>query len=110
MILPWGTIVAASIVESARRPGRDRDSRQQDRDAGYTLRGKRYYYGYKMHVGLDEGSEIIGKAGFTSAAVHNMQEIDKLISNDEQVVFGAKGYYDSWTTRFLRRGGILWYS
>jgi len=106
LILRRGTIVDASIVESARRPGKDRDSRQHDRDAGYTRRGKRYYYGYKMHVGLDEGSEIIRRVSFTSADVHDMQEIDKLISNDEQAVFGDKGYYDSWTKRSLRGAGI----
>jgi len=115
LILRRGTIVDASIVKAARRPGKQSNSgeglsirkqAQRDKAAGFTRKGKRSYYGYKMHVGMDAGSGLIRKMSFTSANIHDSQELGNLLSNDEMAIFGDKGYYDSWLKRSLREQGI----
>lgn len=74
-------VVNAILVQAVRRAsqGNSRDgrgssdqvSRQVDKNADYPGRGKQSYYGYKMHVGMDEDSGHIRRAGFAPAGVHD---------------------------------------
>jgi len=109
-ILSRGAGVDVSFVVAACRPvkqkGDGQGSRQRAKDAAYTRQGKKTYYGLNTHIGMDEGSEIIRRASFTPANVHDSQELDHLISNNEGAVFGDKGYFDTWTKRYFRQQGV----
>ncbi|NOX38640.1 MAG: IS5 family transposase, partial [Calditrichaeota bacterium] len=121
LILRRGTLIDASIIQSARRPrtktpdsvdnegnkgNEENSSAQQDHDADFQKRGNRSYYGYKAHIGVDEGSGIIRKGRFTSASVHDSQEFEKLLCGDEASVFADKAYADRSRKRQLRRQGV----
>jgi len=118
LILRRGTLIDASIIKAARRPkkkkrnsvdneaNRENNSPQQDNDADFLKRGKRTYYGYKAHIGVDESSGIIRKGSFTAASVHDSQEFDKLLCGDEAAVFADKAYADSSKKRALRSKGV----
>jgi len=131
LILRRGTIVDATIVNSARRyhkeknrndnyptspvlPDRDsqvntdssRKEAQQDHDATVTKKGNKYYYGYKGHIGTDQGSDIIRRKQFTPANIHDKQKIENLMSNDESSQFGDKGYFSDEKKRDLRKKGV----
>lgn len=131
LILRRGTIVDATIVNSARRYHKeknrndndpsspvltDRDEKvnsassrkdaQQDHDATVTKKGKKYYYGYKGHIGTDQGSDIIRRKQFTPANIHDIKEIENLTSNDEDSQFGDKGYFSDEYKRDLRKKGV----
>ena len=53
-----GTLVDATIVEAdAKRPGKkEGDVSMTDVDATFTKKHGKTWFGYKMHIGVDEGS------------------------------------------------------
>ncbi|NOX37564.1 MAG: transposase [Calditrichaeota bacterium] len=101
LILRRGTLIDASIIQAARCPRKktpdsgdneESPSLQQDRDADFLKRGNRSYYGYKAHIGVDEGPGIIRQGSFTAASVHDSQEFEKRLCRDETSVFADKAY------------------
>ncbi len=75
LVLRRGTLVDATIVQAARKQRKKeeagdentsetpRQMAQRDCDATATKKGKIFYYGYKGHIGVDQGSGIIRKNG-----------------------------------------------
>ena len=96
-----GTLIDASLVKAAVRTPRDgyapRESENRsghDPDANWTRtdRGRRSFFGYKMHVGIDQGSGLIRSRRLTSAKVYESQVADALILGDERAVYADKAY------------------
>jgi IS5 family transposase len=116
LILKKGTIIDATILRSSNRPLSqkkreelaDRPSAQIDTDARATKKNGKYYFGYKGHIGTDIGSKLIRKVRFTSANVHDITETDKLLSGDEQSVFGDKAYSDDTVKRRARKADFYY--
>jgi len=121
IILKKGTLVDATLVQAARGPSKKKENdkkseesdqknirkdAQQDNTATHTQKNKKRYYGYKGHIGLDQGSGVIRKKAFTTASVHDSQKIDNLISGDEKSVFGDKAYAKDERKRQMRKNGI----
>ena len=118
IILRKGTLIDATLVQAARKPRKqdnDQDNSredagsnqsQHDKDASHTKKGKKHYYGYKGHIGVDQGSNVIRKRSFTSACVHDSQEMDKLVSGDERSVFADKAYAKDDLKRQCRKDGV----
>ena len=57
-----------------------------------TDRGRRSFFGYKMHVAMDQGSRIIRRLAFTPANVNDTVPADGLICGDEATVYADKAY------------------
>ena len=95
VILKRGTMLDATLIETeaARRPRQGAEP--VDPDAGLTSRkGKPgMTYGYKAHVGVDEGSGIIRTVITTAANVNDTVPADQLICGDERVVWGDAAYH-----------------
>lgn len=110
--LKGGTIVDATIIESANRPlskerrEEKRESRQVDTDARSTKKRGKWHFGHKGHIGVDAESKLIKKASFTDAAAHDSTEIDFLTAGEDKAVFGDKAYASMDRKRELRRRGI----
>jgi IS5 family transposase len=79
---------------------------ETDPDAGWTRRGRRRFFGYKAHVGVDQGSGLIRRAAFTSAAVNDTLMGDHLIAGDERAVYADKAYDARARRTQLRQRGI----
>lgn len=96
VVLRQGTLIDATIVQAAaRRPrmGEDKIS-PVDPDArfGSNNERQRFQFGYKLHVALDRGSDLVRGAAVTPA---NIQEIDLatgLVQGDELAVYADRGY------------------
>lgn len=115
LILKRGTIIDATIVQSARKPKKNKQkeekterSSQQDEDARFTKKGNKAYYGYKGHIGIDQGSHIIRKVTYTPSNVHDSKEFDRLMSGDEQSAFADKAYDSAERKREFREKGIYY--
>ena len=65
---------------------------ERDPAAGWTKKNGNSHFGYKAHVAVDEGSEIIREAILTAADVHDSQPAAQLIHGDENAVYGDKAY------------------
>lgn len=112
LILKKGTLIDATIIQSSRRPHKERETKkrssQKDYDASHTQKGKKTHYGYKGHIGVDQGTNIIRKKAFTTASPHDSQKRDELICGDEASVFADKAYDSDDTKRKFRKEGIYY--
>lgn len=116
LILKKGTIVDATIMQSGNRPlsRKKREelesepSSQIDTDAQSTAKNGKKHFGYKGHIGMDAQSKIIRKRSFTPANVHDSQEMENVLSGDEQSVFGDKAYASQKNKRAARAAGIYY--
>lgn len=96
LLLKQGTLIDASLVTSAARRPRMNEEKisPTDGDARFGVGGenRRFVFGYKAHVAVDEGSGLV-RALVTTPA--NVQEIDvalKIIPADAGIVYGDRGY------------------
>ncbi len=91
LLVKHGTLVDASLVEAQTRPPRKDDLHPpKDADADWTVKNNQPTYGFKLHVGVDEGSGIIRKAEMTAASIHDSRVFDELLSGDERAVYADK--------------------
>jgi IS5 family transposase len=110
LILKKGTLIDATIIPSSRKPTKNAEntSSQKDQDASHVQKGKKTYYGYKGHIGVDQGTNIIRKKSFTTAAPHDSSQREKLISGDEASIFADKAYDNDAIKREYRKKGIYY--
>jgi transposase, IS5 family len=68
--------------------------RQKDRDARWTKKHDRSFFGYKNHVNADAKHKLIRRYEVTDAAVHDSQALDALLSknNTSSDVFADSAY------------------
>ena len=93
VILKRGTMLDATVIEAVSAPPTEH-RRSNDPDARFTKRdGKAgWSFGYKAHVGVDEGSGVIRAVITTPANVNDTTPADDLISGDERVVWADAAY------------------
>ena len=107
VMLRRGTILDATVIEAvSARPHGDRPS--VDPDAGFTKRAGKpgSSFGYKAHVGVDEGSGLIHSVLTTPANVNDTTPADRLIRGDEQRVWADAAYHTHARERRLKASGI----
>ena len=109
LILKRGTMIDASLVESPFRPGSPDGGREAvDGDATITARKGKHgtHYGYKVHVGVDEGSRLIRRLELTPASTNDTVPADSLVCGDEQAVYADKAYAKRARRLWLQSLGI----
>lgn len=110
LVIKQGSLLDATIVEAqVRKPVyKEGESKLSnvDPEARWTKKGGRSYFGYKLHVGVDEGSGIVRQAVVTPANVNDTSVADVLISGDEQAVYADKAYEDKKRRKRLKQLGI----
>lgn len=107
VILKRGTMLDATLIDAvSARPQDDRPS--PDGDARFTRRqGKGgSTFGYKMHVGVDEGSGLIRSVIATPANVNDTVPADLLIRGDERAVWGDAAYHTHARQARLKAQGV----
>lgn len=93
MMLKRGTMLDATLIEAvSARPTDERPS--PDADARFAKRQGRSgsTFGYKAHVGVDEGSGLIRSVITTPANVNDTTPADDLIRGDERAVWADAAY------------------
>lgn len=107
VILKRGTMLDATVIEAVSAPPGDRRG-TRDPDAGFTRRqGKPgSTFGYKAHVGVDEGSGLIRAVVTTPANVNDTTPADRLIRGDEKVVWGDAAYHTHAREKALKARGV----
>jgi IS5 family transposase len=81
--------------------------RQKDRDARWTKKHGRSFFGYKNHVNADVKHKLIRHYAVTDAAVHDSQELDGLLDtgNTCNDVFADSAYRSAEIEAKLRASG-----
>lgn len=95
LVLKRGTMLDATLIEAVSVPPRQ-GRPSKDPDARFTRRkGKPgFLFGFKAHMGVDEGSGLIRSVITTPANVNDTVPADGLIRGDEKAVW-ADGAYDT---------------
>jgi len=112
LIVRRGTMLDATLIAtSAARPGSSQPDgldAAKDPDARFTKRqGKGgSVYGYKAHVGVDEGSGLIRAVITTPANVNDTTPADGLIRGDEKAVWADAAYHTHAREAALKARGV----
>jgi transposase, IS5 family len=114
-MLKTGTLIDATLVRCAAKPPpsgstpKDVESRSPlDPDANWTRRGanRTLFFGYKAHIGVDEGSGLIRSRLLTPAKVYESEVADALVMGDEKAVYADKAYEKKARRAALKARGI----
>lgn len=93
LILKRGTIVDSKIIHA---PSSTKNKeKKRDPDAGSTKKGKQWHFGYKAHIGVDKDTGLVHHAEVTSANVHDVTQVDKLVYSEEKEFYGDSGYLNA---------------
>lgn len=90
LILKKGTIVDSTII--AAPSSTKNQKKQRDPDAHQGKKGNTWYFGYKAHVGVDKDTGLVHTVEVTGANTHDVVMTSKLLTGDEESVYGDSGY------------------
>lgn len=110
LIARKGTALDATIVSAASRKPEVKEgskpSLPQEPGATFTRKGGKSYFGYRLHIGVDLGSNLIRRLVLTPAHVNESVVADALICGDEAAVYADKGYENKQRRKRLKTMGI----
>ena len=90
LILKKGTIVDSTII-AAPSSTKNRE-KKRDPEAHQTKKGNAWHFGYKAHIGVDKKTGLVHHLEVTSANVHDVTLVPKLLTGEETEVYGDSGY------------------
>jgi len=90
MTMRQGTIIDATLI--AAPSSTKNKTGERDPEMHQTKKGNQWYYGMKVHIGVDKDSGLIHSVETTSANVHDITRAAQLLHGEEEVVYGDAGY------------------
>jgi IS5 family transposase len=108
VIIKRGTLVDATIVQSARKAP-PKGETGGDPEASWAVKGNRpIAHGFKAHIAVDDGSEIVRAIATTTGATHDSTPADKLINRaPAKAVYADAAYCDTERRKALRDRGVF---
>ena len=88
--LQEGTIVDASII-AAPSSTKNR-AKERDPEMHQTKKGNVWHFGMKVHIGVDSQTGVVHSMTTTSANMHDLTELPRLLHGGESQVWGDAGY------------------
>ena len=105
-LLRGGTIVDATLIAAS--PSTKNKEGRRDPAMSQSKKGNQWYFGMKAHIGVDAGSGLVHTAGVTTGKVHDAKVMDRLIREDDEAVYGDKGYASERNKRAAEAAGVRW--
>lgn len=110
LILRKGTLMDATILPAASRKPSLKEGKgarvAREPGASWVVKNGRSHFGYRLHVGTDQGSNLIRQIRLTPANVGESPVGDALISGDEKAVYADKGYENKVRRARLKAQGV----
>jgi transposase, IS5 family len=110
LLIKQGTLIDASMVTSAaRRPGKEEGPTSEiDPDArfGADNERRRFTFGYKMHVAVDQGSGLIRNGLLTSANIQDVSVAPVLIPSQAGIIYADRGYHSKGLRDHIKARGF----
>ncbi len=85
-----GSIVDATIIDAPKST--KNTTKERDPEMHQTKKGNQWYFGCKMHIGVDAQSGMVHTMEITPANTHDIDVASKLIREDDDVVYADSGY------------------
>lgn len=90
LLLKSGTIVDASLIDA---PSSTKNQEgQRDPEMHQTRKGNQWYFGMKMHIGVDDMTGVVHSLVSTAANVNDVTQAHHLLHGEEERAFGDAGY------------------
>jgi transposase, IS5 family len=110
LMVKKGTLIDATLVSAAsRRPQHERGSKPKlarEPEASFTRKGGKSYFGWRLHIAVDQGSGLVRRARVTPAHVNESSVADGLVCGDEKAVYADRGYESKARRKALKARGI----
>lgn len=90
LMLKEGTIIDATIISAP--SSTKNESGERDPEMHQTKKGNQWFFGMKMHIGVDDALGLIHSIETTPANVHDLVPSDKLLHGKEERVWADAGY------------------
>lgn len=90
LMMHGGTVVDATLV--AAPPSTKNKEGKRDPEMHQSKKGNQWYFGMKVHAGVDAGSGYVHTITATSGNQHDVTEVHNLIREDDEVCYGDSGY------------------
>jgi IS5 family transposase len=90
MEMRQGTIIDATLI--AAPSSTKNNARERDPEMHQTKKGNQWYFGMKVHIGVDKETGLIHSVETTAANVHDLTPAAKLLHGEEEVVYADAGY------------------
>jgi len=90
MAMKQGTIIDATLI--AAPSSTKNKAGERDPEMHQTKKGNQWYYGMKVHIGVDKDSGLIHSVETTAANVHDLTPAAELLHGEEEVVYADAGY------------------
>lgn len=72
-------------------------------------KGRQYYFGMKLHIGVDAESGLVHSMATTPANVHDIRQAHRLLHGEEHAVWGDSGYVGVDKRKENRESEVEWY-
>ncbi len=105
LIMHGGTIVDASLIAAPKST--KNQSGKRDPEMHQTKKGNEWYFGMKVHAGVDAATGYVHTLTGTSANVHDVSETSKLIRKEDHVVYGDSGYLGAPGREEIKKDEVL---
>jgi transposase, IS5 family len=86
-----GTIVDATIIGAP--SSTKNEKRARDPEMHQTRKGQQWYFGMKLHIGVDSKTGLVHSARVTAANEHDKHSIPELLHGEERRVYGDSAYH-----------------
>lgn len=90
MAMKQGTIIDATLI--AAPSSTKNKAGERDPEMHQTKKGNQWYFGMKVHIGVDKDSGLIHSVETTAANVHDLTPAADLLHGEEVVVYADAGY------------------
>lgn len=101
-----GTIIDSSIIRASSST-KNRD-RKRDAAMSSTKKNNTYFFGAKVHIGVDAESDLIHTLHLTTAKVSDRKMFTACLHGEEHAVFADKGYISRDDKKAWRTEGKYW--
>ena len=107
VMLKRGSIVDATIIDA---PSSTRNkANERDPEMSQVKKGQQYYFGMKLHIGVDAESGLMHSMATTPANMHDVTQAHRLLHGEERAVWGDSGYIGVHKREENREIDVEWY-
>lgn len=104
LLVGKGTIVDASIIDA---PSSTKNAKKQrDPQMHQTRKGKQWYFGMKVHIGVDTDSGLVHTLRGTAANVADVNVLGELLHGGEESLHGDSAYHSKQLKAQAEQSGI----
>lgn len=104
-IMREGTIVDATIIKAP--SSTKNQEKKRDPEMSSTKKGNNYFFGMKMHIGVDNKNGLVHTLKTTTAKTSDRDEFYNLLHGNEKIILGDKGYYKEQDKADFRSNGVF---